>query len=161
MRVRQGNNQKTKILIIGLGNPLSGDDGFGCHVIKILQSQSLPYGVQALEGGTDALALLPELQNAEYVILLDIVQTGGVAGTVYQIPLSCLPTNRDNISQHQLSLLHLYQSPAMRYELSLPRGVLLAVEVEEVELFSEKLSLAIVTKIPRIVERVKQLIENI
>ena len=48
------------VLVLGLGNTLMSDDGFGVHVVEALRSRYLmPEGVALLDGGTLGLDLLP------------------------------------------------------------------------------------------------------
>lgn len=145
---------KDKVLIIGLGNSLAGDDGFGPYIVNYLQEQPIPYGVKVMEGGTDAFALLTDLERAEYVILLDVVQSAGEPGTIYRIPLSQLRFRGVGLSQHQVSLLDLYQLSYTKWQLNLPEGVLIAVEVGEIDLFTETLSLKLLEQVPVVAERV-------
>lgn len=145
---------RAKILIIGLGNSLAGDDGFGPYMVDYLKRQPIPHGVKVIEGGTDAFALLTDLERAEYVILLDVVQSAGEPGTIYRIPLDQLRFRGVGLSQHQVSLLDLYQLPYTKWELNLPDGVLIAVEVGEINLFDENLSPKLLEQVPVVAERV-------
>ena len=63
-------------LIVGLGNPLRGDDGIGIHVIQILMAETLPEGVQVVEGGTQGLGLVSLMEGRRRVILVDAANVG-------------------------------------------------------------------------------------
>lgn len=156
---------KEKILIIGLGNPLAGDDGFGPRVVEYLRTQKLPDDVELVEGGQDAFALMPELESARNVILVDIIYTGSKPGTVYRIPLNQLARQRDRgypaFSQHEISLLTLYRLPFTSWQLKLPGGILLAVEVGEVELYKEGLSEMMQARIPTVAAEIVKELEKI
>ncbi len=52
------NIQNSKLRIIGLGNPLMGDDGAGIAAVERLASLPLPAGVEVVDGGTGGLTLL-------------------------------------------------------------------------------------------------------
>lgn len=58
-------------LIVGLGNPLRGDDGIGPRVIQMLVDEALPEGVKAVEGGTQGLGLVSLMEGWRRVILVD------------------------------------------------------------------------------------------
>lgn len=58
-------------MILGLGNPLRGDDGVGPQVIEALNQCGLPEGVTALDGGTGGLDLLHVLEGWEQAIIID------------------------------------------------------------------------------------------
>lgn len=160
MRASQKEREWIKLLIIGLGNPLAGDDGLGPTVVRILQQSPLPKGVKAMEGGSDALALLPVLEQVEQVLIVDVIQSGGRPGTFYRIPLQRLSEQRRGFSQHEISLLTLYQLPFSKWHFSLPDGVLFAVEVGEIELFTEGLSRTLQERIPALVEQIRQEVDN-
>lgn len=154
MKARREGTRKTRLLIVGLGNPLAGDDGFGSEVIEHLTEQPLPYGVVALEGGDDPFVLLPHLQNAEEIIIVDVIHTGNKPGTVYKIPLNRLVHGKAAFSQHEISLLTLYQLPFTSWHLNLPDGNLLAVEIGEIDVFSEELSPPLQALVPVVAERI-------
>jgi hydrogenase maturation protease len=62
-------------LILGLGNPLSGDDGFGPQVLELLHQNgtgSLP-GISLIDAHTDLLNQLDDFAGCERVILIDTI----------------------------------------------------------------------------------------
>lgn len=73
----------TTILVLGLGNTLLADDGVGVHVVEALRPEftSCP-GVDLRDGGTLGLALLPEVESAGALILVDAAEIGGRAGEI-------------------------------------------------------------------------------
>ena len=71
------------VRVIGLGNVLMGDDGFGPYVIKTLEAlYEFPADVSLIDAGTPGLDLSPFLMNADVVILADVVRASGEAGSV-------------------------------------------------------------------------------
>jgi len=67
--------------VIGLGNPLMGDDGLGLAALDRLRAQwELPATVRLVDGGTWGMNLLPLLEDAEAVVLIDAIDAGRVAG---------------------------------------------------------------------------------
>jgi hydrogenase maturation protease len=71
-----------KTLVLGLGNVILGDEGVGVHVVRALEKQALPDGVECLDGGTGGFILLEPLQNADRIILIDAAADGNPPGTV-------------------------------------------------------------------------------
>lgn len=64
-------------LVIGLGNPLLGDDGLGIVALDRLEREwEVPAAVRLVDGGTLGLSLLPVLEQAGAVLLLDAVEAG-------------------------------------------------------------------------------------
>ena len=71
-----------KTLVLGLGNVIMGDEGVGVHVVRALEEQILPAGVECLDGGTGGFILLEPLQNADRIVLIDAAADGNPPGTV-------------------------------------------------------------------------------
>jgi len=70
--------------VLGLGNVLMGDDGFGPAVVRELRERrSLPDGVEALDLGTPGLDLAEYLVGRERVILVDTVLLPEPPGSVW------------------------------------------------------------------------------
>ena len=76
-------------LVIGLGNLLQGDDGFGVRVALQLQQRlggELPRAdLGVLDGGTVGLGLLPYLDARQRVIFVDVIDAGLAAGTPLRV----------------------------------------------------------------------------
>ena len=71
------------ILILGIGNVLWADEGFGVRCIEAMaDSLALPPAVTLLDGGTQGLYLLPFLEEAEALIVFDAVDYGLPPGTM-------------------------------------------------------------------------------
>ena len=70
-------------LILGVGNPLMGDDAVGVIAIERLREHpALPPGVDVVDGGTDGLGLIPLMEQYGRVILVDAVPMALPAGTI-------------------------------------------------------------------------------
>jgi hydrogenase maturation protease len=96
-----------KILILGVGNILLTDEGFGVRAVEYLQANyTWPACIRLLDGGTQGLMLMPEIQDCDLLIVLDIVLGGEAPGTVYLLEGEDLRKSlsfRD--SMHQTDLL--------------------------------------------------------
>ena len=69
------------IRVLGLGNVLMGDDGFGPYVVEhLLATHDFPPGVDLVDVGTPGLDLTPFLADAEAVIVVDTVKSNGEPG---------------------------------------------------------------------------------
>lgn len=70
-------------LILGVGNPLLGDDAIGILAVQALQDRDdLPPHVTVIDGGTDGLGLIPVMEAYRRVILVDAVPMGLEPGTI-------------------------------------------------------------------------------
>ena len=74
-----------RVLVVGVGNLLRRDDGFGPEVARRLdESADLPAGVRVIETGIGGVALVQELMDRyDAVLILDTVRRGGAPGTLY------------------------------------------------------------------------------
>jgi hydrogenase maturation protease len=93
-------------LVVGLGNPLMGDDGVGLAALaRLREGWSLPRTVDLLDGGTWGLNLLHALEDAEQVLFLDAVRAGGRPGTLVELTGRQLPRMLGlKLSPHQIDL---------------------------------------------------------
>lgn len=97
-----------RTLILGCGNWLFGDDGFGPAVIEYLLSHyEIPDHVYVMDVGTGirkllfTLALEPE--NAGQIVIVDAVDKGRTPGTIFELSTENLPQEKsDNFSLHQI-----------------------------------------------------------
>jgi len=71
-----------KILVLGLGNTLLSDDGVGVHIVNALDHGGQRNDLNCIDGGTIGLNLLPEVESADAVILVDATELGAAPGTV-------------------------------------------------------------------------------
>jgi hydrogenase maturation protease len=71
------------IRVLGLGNVLMGDDGFGPYVVEALTAAyDVPREVSVIDVGTPGLDLAPFLIGADAVIVVDSVRSDGDAGAL-------------------------------------------------------------------------------
>lgn len=73
-------------LVLGLGNPLVRDEGFGVEAVRrLVERFLLPEGVEVMDGGTLGLQLLPILQDAQRILILDAVDVSRPPGAIAHI----------------------------------------------------------------------------
>ena len=71
------------VLILGIGNVLWADEGFGVRCVEKLASEySFDDDVRLLDGGTQGLYLLPFLEEADILVVFDAVDYGLTPGTL-------------------------------------------------------------------------------
>lgn len=71
------------ILILGIGNLLWADEGFGIRALEALHTQwRFRPGVRLLDGGTQGLYLLPYVKNCRRLLIFDAVDYGLRPGAV-------------------------------------------------------------------------------
>ncbi len=95
-----------RIAVIGVGSPLMGDDGFGLAVLERLrEAWTFEPGVDLVDGGTWGMNLLPVIEDAEAVILIDAIDVGWSPGTPVVLERGALPRFLGTkLSPHQIDL---------------------------------------------------------
>jgi hydrogenase maturation protease len=97
------------LLVLGLGNLLCGDDGLGPVAVDMLtRAFEIPTGVCVLDGGTLGLALLPYIEDAEHVLLVDAVRSDQLPGSFVRLEGDDVaPAVRNRLSVHQIGVADL------------------------------------------------------
>ena len=124
-----------RIAVIGLGNPLMGDDGFGIAALDRLRAEwAIASNVQLVDGATWGLSLLPIIEAATHVVILDAVRAGLAPGTVAFFQDEDVPRRLSTkLSPHQIDLREILALAQLRG--TLPRKlVVIGVEPLRVEL---------------------------
>ncbi|PWC56685.1 hydrogenase expression protein [Azospirillum sp. TSH7] len=71
-----------QILVLGIGNILWADEGFGVRTVERLAADwRFPDNVTLMDGGTQGLYLLPHLEAADALIVVDAIDYGLPPGT--------------------------------------------------------------------------------
>jgi hydrogenase maturation protease len=77
------------VLIVGLGNPLQGDDGVGCAVAEVLQATSfherVPEEAEVMDLGTPGIGLINFVEGRNHVIIVDAAEMGRAPGEVIRL----------------------------------------------------------------------------
>jgi len=145
---------RTPVLVLGLGNVVCTDDGAGIAAIhKLIREYAMPEGVVALDGGTLGLSLLPLVDNADQVILVDAINAEGAAGTQVRIEgEDVAPAVYERLSPHQIGVADLLAGASLldRYP---DRVVILGVVPDSIELGLERTP-DVEAAIPELVRRV-------
>ena len=99
-----------KILILGVGNLLFGDEGIGVHFINYIGKKYSFEGnhqVDIIDGGTLAHRLIPIIVEYDHLIIIDTINAPGVkAGEVYFFDFDAVPDAVDwQGSAHEVEML--------------------------------------------------------
>jgi coenzyme F420 hydrogenase subunit delta len=121
-----------RILILGCGNVLLGDDGFGPHVVEyLMQHYDVPDDVCVMDAGTGVRKILFALAlsdvHPEEIVIVDAVDRGGERGQIVELPITDIPYQKvDDFSLHQAPTSNLLR------ELQDQRGIRVTVLVCDV-----------------------------
>ena len=74
------------ILILGIGNTLFSDEGFGVHVVERLQERyDFADNVSVVDGGVLGLGLMGIISQADHLIVVDAVRNKGRPGDFHRL----------------------------------------------------------------------------
>ena len=96
-------SQRYDALVLGLGNLLWADEGFGVRAVEALHAAfRFPSGVALLDGGTLGLNLLDDVESSRRLLVLDAIDFGLVPGTLRVLRNAEVPAwTRTRLSVHQ------------------------------------------------------------
>ena len=96
------------ITVLGVGNPIMGDDGLGLELLRAVQTACPDSRVEYVDGTTGGMELLPVVQDATRLLVLDAV-AGPVPGVVVRLDGDQVPRMLSSkLSPHQVGLLDLF-----------------------------------------------------
>lgn len=120
-----------RILVLGIGNLLLGDEAVGVRIVEALEQRyRLPAHVEVLDGGTSGMELMEMMADRDHLIVADAVLTGAKPGSVavlYDEEIPALFTRK--VSPHQLGLSDVLM--ALRLTDEFPRRLTLVGVVPE------------------------------
>ena len=88
--------------VIGIGNPLRGDDGIGPAVIAALLEETLPPDVEALDAGEAGVGLVGLMEEVDRVILVDAAEMGKAPGTFCVFGPEVVGKGTNGLSAHSV-----------------------------------------------------------
>jgi len=140
-----------KVLILGVGNLLLKDDGFGVHLVNALKENDLPENVTVLEAGTVSHQLIPLLHEVDHLIVIDVVEAGDTPGSLFRFsPEDMKFKAEQQVSLHQISLidvLHMAELTGRK-----PKTVIIGVQPKDTTTWGLELSDELRAVIPRVKE---------
>ena len=144
-----------RIVVLGVGNILRGDDGLGVHAVELLRREALPPRVALLDAGTMGIDLLYLIEDADYAIIIDALDAGAEPGATFRIPWEAIA---DHEPAAQVASLHDYNLVtvlALAKKLGkMPQVVIYGVQPENTEL-GYAMSEAVTGALPGLVQSVK------
>jgi len=151
-----------KTLVIGLGNPLVGDDGAGLRVVEELKPLLADRpDVEVSEDYWGGLRLMERMIGFDRAIVVDAIQTGAAPGTIHLLTPDGIPTQR-SASAHDVNLSTALEF-GRRAGASLPendRIRLVGIEATDVLNFTRQFTPAVQAAVPRAVQAVLEALDD-
>lgn len=95
------------VLVLGAGNLLLSDEGFGVHVIRRMEQRGdAPAGVELLDAGTLGILASSRVEAADVVYVVDALDAPGEPGTILRFDKEDFMLDRIpvKLSPHQLGV---------------------------------------------------------
>lgn len=153
-----------KRLVIGLGNPILGDDGVGWRIAEFVQHHpDLPAGVEIDYLAVGGISLMERLVGYDWAILIDAIIT-------HQHPIgTVISLNLDDLPDRDIGHLGSPHDATLQDALKMGRGLgaylpsiieLVAVESQNIFDFTEELSPPVSAAVPLAAQLVLELIQT-
>ena len=151
---------ESKVLIIGIGNYLMGDEGIGVHFIQYLEKHQISFTqTDILDGGTGGFILLGILEAYDIIIFIDATMDGNAPGTISLIKPKFASDFPNGLTAHDFGLKDLVES---MYLLGNAQEMyLFTISIDEIKPMHINLSPEVKSSIPILVDRVRQLISDL
>ena len=155
--------KKSRMLVVGLGNPILGDDGVGWKVaeeLRIKLAPNSPVDVECLSLG--GISLMEHLIGYERAILIDAFSLEGPIGSILVLKLSELPdySALHTTSAHDTSLQNAIEL-GRSMGAQLPEEItVVGIATRQIYDFSEELSPPVAQAVPQAVQIVLELLRQ-
>lgn len=127
-----------KVLILGVGNYLMGDEGMGVHFARQLSNELDEERIDVVDGGTGGFALMELFETYPTVILADATLDHNPPGTIRLIQPKFSADFPRAMSTHEIGLKDVVESLILLDKM--PKIFLFVVSIEKVQSLSIELS---------------------
>jgi len=146
-----------KTLVLGIGNPILGNDGIGFYVAQELANKVKGEDVDVKDANTHGLNLLELIAGYNKLIIVDAIKTeDGAVGHIYKLsPEDFTSTVHLATSPHDTNLATAIKIGNELLAERMPNEIVIfAVEIEEVIKFTEEMTEKVKETIPKVVNLV-------
>lgn len=141
-----------RILVMGIGNYLMGDEGVGVHLAETLEGYTLPPNVDVVDGGTGGFHLLEYFEKYKEVILVDATLDNNPVGHIRLIQPKFASDFPKAMSTHDIGLKDMMSSLQLMGKV--PSIHLFVVSIESIQQQGIELTPEIAAIMPELIEQV-------
>jgi hydrogenase maturation protease len=153
------NDRLKKVLVLGIGNYLMGDEGVGVHVIHALSKTELPEFVDIMDGGTGSFDLMPIIARYPLVIFIDATMDMKKPGTINVLYPKFAKDFPVVLSAHDVGLKDMID--ALEFKGELPKIILLTITIRQMIPMTIELTQEVKAVIPDVVNKIKEIVNSI
>jgi hydrogenase maturation protease len=142
-------------VVLGVGSPLMGDDGLGVDVVERLRTGwEGDSGLALLDGGTWGMRVLPFIETAQRLLIVDAIKNGGAPGDVVRLDGDEIPRHlRQKLSPHQIELGEVLAVAELRGNFP-SEAIAMGIEPARIELM-DGLSPTVEQSVPTLIEAIE------
>ncbi len=152
-------DKSEKILVLGIGNYLMGDEGVGVHIIHRMETMQLPEYIEVLDGGTGGFFLMNVFDDYGKVIFLDATMDGKKPGTITVLHPKFAADFPKALSVHDVGLKDMVE--ALYLQDKLPEMHLITISVEGIQPMVVGMTKPVSNCIPKAIDAIFKLAEKI
>jgi hydrogenase maturation protease len=150
---------ESRTVVLGAGSPLMGDDGLGIEVLAALAEKWVESSdMRFLDGGIWGMRLLPHIEDADRLLVIDAVRADAPPGTLVRVERDDIPRHlRTKISTHQIDLSEVFAVAELRGKFP-SDAVVLGIEPARIDAYME-ISPEVMATVPLLIEAVERQLE--
>ena len=135
MSERSSSVSEPGTVVLGVGSPLMGDDGVGVAVTRKVEEGRVPDpDIAFVDGGTWGMRILPFIEGARRLLIVDAIQAGREPGSVVRLEDGEIPRHlHQKLSPHQIELAEVLAVAQLRGTFP-ASAVALGIEPARIEL---------------------------
>ena len=148
------NEEHQSVLILGIGNLLWADEGFGVRAVEALNRRfAFPEHVTVMDGGTQGLYLVPYVSEARYLLVFDAIDFGLPPGSLKLLRNAEVPQfmGAKKMSLHQTGFQDVLASAQLLGHAP-EEIVLIGVQPEELEDYGGSLRDSVLARMDEAIE---------
>jgi len=146
-----------RTLVLGIGNPILGDDGIGFHIVQELAKEIKDENIDVKDTSVNGLNLLGLIVGYDKLIVIDAIMTEDEkVGEIYRLkPRNSSETAWSTISLHHLNLATTIEIGERLFPKEMPGEVIIfAIGAQEVTEVTGEMTARVKEAIPRVINLV-------
>jgi len=146
-----------RTLVLGIGNPILGDDGIGFHIAQELAKEIKDENIDVKDTSVNGLNLLELIVGYDKLIVIDAIMTEDEkVGEIYRLkPRNSSETAWSTISLHHLNLATTIEIGERLFPKEMPGEVIIfAIGAQEVTEVTGEMTARVKEAIPRVINLV-------
>jgi hydrogenase maturation protease len=157
-KLDQFHSDGNRILVLGIGNYLMGDEGVGVHFINRIEKSKFPEDISFIDGGTGGFTLIPYIESHQKVIIVDATMDGKEEGTITLLKPRFSEDFPISLSGHNFGLKDMVEILSMLD--TMPEIYLYTITILKMEPMCMQLSPKVDEAIEKVTQKIVELIET-